>query len=146
METPCQRSLKEYPSALGVRFKDAFRGNLKRGVSIDATQFIRAFIAVGMQIFTDELGILQILSGDTRLVRDDGVLGFAQSNRIDEPICTRLSRNGLYMLYAIVFKAMYLDYADVQEFLPKFVLNVQSLQKQIDTLIGKLMPGGNANE
>lgn len=52
----------------------------------------------------------------------------------------------LSMLYAIVFKAMYLDYADVQEFLPKFVLNVQSLQKQIDTLIGKLMPGGNANE
>ena len=52
----------------------------------------------------------------------------------------------LSMLYAIVFKALYLDYADVREFLPKFVLNVQSLQKQIDTLIDKLMPGGNANE
>ena len=50
------------------------------------------------------------------------------------------------MLYAIVFKALYLDYADVQEFLPKFVLNVQSLQKQIDTLIDKLMPGGNTHE
>ena len=52
----------------------------------------------------------------------------------------------LSMLYAITFKALYLDYADVQEFLPKFVLNVQSLQKQIDTLIDKLMPGGNTHE
>lgn len=40
----------------------------------------------------------------------------------------------------------YLDYADVQEFLPKFILNVQALQKQIDTLIDKLMPGGNTHE
>ena len=52
----------------------------------------------------------------------------------------------LSMLYAIVFKALYLDYADVQEFLPKFLLNVQSLQRQIDTLIDKLMPGGNTHE
>ena len=52
----------------------------------------------------------------------------------------------LSILYAIVFKALYLDYADVQEFLPKFVLNVQALQKQIDTLIDKLMPGGNTHE
>lgn len=50
------------------------------------------------------------------------------------------------MLYAIAFRALYLDYADGQEFLPKFVLNVQSLQKQIDTLIDKLMPGGNTHE
>ena len=39
---------------------------------------------------------------------------------------TRKTRE-LSMLYAIVFKALYLDYTDVQEFLPKFVLNVQSL-------------------
>ena len=30
METPCQCSFKEYLSAPGVRFKDAFCGNLKR--------------------------------------------------------------------------------------------------------------------
>ena len=107
METPCQCSLKEYLSAPGVRFKDAFHGNLKRSVSIDATQFISAFIAVRVQIFTDELKILQILSGDAHRVRDDGVLGFAQSNRVDEPICARLFRNGLYMLAGSLTRPSY---------------------------------------